>query len=163
MTRPHPHDAGLRAVARVREVRERDGRLEVGEARLEQTRAVATLDHLEQRLAAPVPVTGAAGGFAQARTALLGLHEPLTRARADVTAAEARAVDALARWQVARTRLAAVEGLLERRAEARAEEARRAEARELDDIAGRLHQAARRAHDRHDTHTHDVQDQEATA
>lgn len=150
MTRPHPHDAGLRAVARIREVRERDGRLEVGDARLGHSRAVASLADLELRLAVPVSVAGGATGFAHARTALLGLHEPLVRARADVVAAEARTVDALARWQAARSRLAAVEGLLERRAEARAEEARRGEARELDDIAGRLRETARRAARSHD-------------
>lgn len=150
MTRPHPQDAGLRAVARIREVRERDGRLEVGDARLGHTRAVANLVDLERRLAVPVSVTGGAAGFAHARTALLGLHEPLSRARADVVTAEARTVDALARWQAARSRLAAVEGLLERRAEVRAAEARRSEARELDDIAGRLREAARRTARSHD-------------
>lgn len=133
-------DAGLRAVARIREVRERDSRLEVRDARLDQARAAAVLDELQRALAAPVP----AEAFATGRQALLALAEPITRARADLLAAEGRCADAVARWQQARSRLAAVEGLLERRAAARAAEARRVEARELDDVAGRLREARRR-------------------
>lgn len=141
----HP-DAGLRAVARIREVQERDSRLEVRDARLEQARAATVLDELQRALRAPVPDAA----FAAGRTALLGLTEPTTRARAELLAAQARSADAVARWQQARSRLAAVEGLLERRADARAAEARRVEARELDDVAGRLREARRREQ-RHDT------------
>lgn len=138
------HDAGLRAVARIRDVQQRDSRLEVVEARRAQARSVAALDELCAMLTSPMAVDGPASGFATGRTALLGLVEPIARARTEVAAADARTVDALARWNVARSRLAAVEGLLERRAAARAAEARRVEARELDDIAGRLREAARR-------------------
>lgn len=141
----HPEDVSLRAVLRTREVRERDAQVELTQARLANERAADALEDLCRALEVPVPVEGPASGFAVGRSALVDLHEPMAQARADVRAAEARRADALARWHAARSRVSAVELLLERRAVARAAEARRAEARELDDVAGRLREAARRA------------------
>ena len=81
---------------------------------------------------------GDAGEFVAVRAVYLGLGEALSEARRDAQAAHLVALDAAAHWRSDHARLGAVEGLLERRADARAGEARRAEDRELDDVAGRL-------------------------
>lgn len=134
-------DAGMRAVARVRGVREQDSRLGLQQALREQRAAEARVAHLRSALVA-------AGGFAQGdttayvalRTRLQSIGDALSTARAEAEGSRTIAESAQAHWQHHRTRLEAVEQLLERRADERRREAARAEARELDDIAGRLWQ-----------------------
>ncbi|MBZ5735183.1 flagellar FliJ family protein [Nocardioides sp. TRM66260-LWL] len=133
------HDPGLHAVARVRGVREQDSRLGLQQALRELRQREADLAALEASLREHgARVEGDLGSFAALRLSLLGLRERMVEARAQVAAAEGVARDAHARWSSDKARLGAVEGLLERRAEERRVEAGRAEATELDDVAGRL-------------------------
>lgn len=140
-------DAGLRAVERVREVRERDTRLEVGDAVRERGAAQVRVRRIEDRLREPATVDGDSADLVMNRTTLLNLHHALMESRANLADCEQRALDAIGRWNAARADLAAVESLLERRAAARAEWLRRREQLELDDVAGRLWLRARRADD----------------
>jgi flagellar biosynthesis chaperone FliJ len=132
-------DPGLHAVARVRAVRERDSRLGLQRAAADEQRAATEVQRLHDALAGlDGRADGDAGRFVAARAVYLGLCEALSSARRDERAAHLLTVDAAAHWRSDHARLGAVEGLLERRAEARAVEARRTEDRELDDVAGRL-------------------------
>lgn len=140
-TRPHPDDAGLRAVARVRAVHEQDSRLGLQRALSEQAAREATLAELRERLAA-VPAletsvlgTGSPAALLGLRTALGFLGEA-ERGQAAQTASGERITEvARGRWTVDQTRLAAVEMLLERRADTRRTEEERAAARAQDDVA----------------------------
>ncbi|GAA4111836.1 hypothetical protein GCM10022215_07830 [Nocardioides fonticola] len=131
------HDPGLRAVERVRGVREQDSRLGLQRALRDLAEREAALDRLEESIRT---FGGAASGdmaqFAAIRQSLLELRHAVAAARDAVGAARSVAVDAHAHWSTDKSRLGAVEGLLERRAEERAVEAGRTEAKQLDDIAG---------------------------
>lgn len=130
------HDAGLRAVARVRGVRETDSRLGLSTALAETRAAQAAVDVLRHRMAeADRFQAGSAGEFLALRRSLEVIGDRLIAAEQARDAARLISDAAHAQWQHDRSRLAAVEGLLERRAAARRAEAARAEARELDDIA----------------------------
>jgi flagellar protein FliJ len=132
-------DPGLHAVARVRGLRERDSRLGLQRARADELEATAAVERLEGLLAGlDGRADGDAGEFVAVRAIYLQVGEALTEVRRDEQAAHLVALDAAVRWRSDHARLGAVEGLLERRAAARAVEARRAEDRELDDVAGRL-------------------------
>jgi flagellar export protein FliJ len=123
-------------VARVRGVREHDSRLGLQLALAEQRSLEERVSTLSDRLAA---LPGAASGTPaevivfRAGTAALGAH--LREAHAEATSHHAVVEGARARWQADRTRLSAVESLLERRAERRRVEQAKAEAKELDDLA----------------------------
>jgi flagellar protein FliJ len=135
----HAADRGMRAVERVRSVRERDSRLGLQEAAAERDRQQARLAALEERLrSTPTFGEGGSGSFVALRDSLLSLGEAIGRARQDVAAAQRIAETSHAHWTQDKTRLSAVENLLERRAEARRAERARREARELDDIAAQL-------------------------
>lgn len=136
MSARHAADAGLYAVARVRGVRESDSRLGLQTALAEQRAAQASVDELRTRIdASSTFEIGSASAFLLQRESLAVLGTLLLAAEDErdgsVTISEA----AYARWQSDRTRLAAIEMLLERRAADRRTAAGRAEARELDDIA----------------------------
>lgn len=132
-------DRGLRAVERVREVRERDSRLGLQQARREQEAHAGRLAELEEITRQHGSfVSGDMGAFVALRTQLVGLREATTHARAELDTATLVATSAQEHWQGDHTRLSAVESLLERRADERRAEALQAEARELDDVAGRL-------------------------
>ena len=93
------HDPGLRAVARVRGVREQDSRLGLQHALRDLQLRTAELARLEEAMAS---YDGAAHGdmarFAAIRQALLMLRHAITDARTSVEAARSVALDAHSRW-----------------------------------------------------------------
>ncbi len=128
-------DAGMRAVARVRGVREQDSRLGVAHAAAEERVAVDRLAAASERLAAatdPVGVDPAV--FATARVVAAGTAAEVIALRAALDTAVTFTTAAREHWQRDRTRLAAVELLLERRQERRREERVRRERVEVDDL-----------------------------
>lgn len=135
-TGTHLDDAGLAAVARVRGVRETDSRLGLRTAWDEYRAAQQRVDDLRQQLEDTSSFTaGSAADFLSLRQSLQVLGEVLIAAEDERDASQLISRTAFARWQHDKSRLAAVEMLLERRTAARRAEAARAEARELDDIA----------------------------
>jgi flagellar export protein FliJ len=134
-----PVDQGLNAVARVRDMRERDSRYGLRIALEEQrAREAKARRHLEQLEQASSWESGSAQEFQAGRAALSLLSAALTSAQH--SAASGRIVTEAARdhWRSDKTRLNAVEMLLERRAALREAEAEHARAKELDDIGTRL-------------------------
>ena len=93
------------------------------------------LDRIEQ---APSFVTGSTADFQAGRAALASLSSALTTAQQQIAAGRVVTESAREHWQSDKTRLNAVEMLLERRAAERAAAADRVEAKELDDIGARL-------------------------
>jgi flagellar export protein FliJ len=134
-----PHDPGLRVVARVRGVRERDSRLGLATALAEEQAAGDRVTDLEQRLAAVEDHgTGSLAEFAARQRTVTALAEALGAAREAWRTARVVATAARESWHADRTRLAAVESLLERRADARALDRRRRDSKEMDAIAEEL-------------------------
>jgi hypothetical protein len=135
MSRTDVPDAGLRAVARVRAIRERDSLLGLQTSLAEEQQAQQRVIGLEGRLATWSAPEGATSTFLAARAAGLALA---VEARLAHTAAETAHTFTLAsqdHWRRDKTRLSAVERLLERRATERRAEAARREARESDELA----------------------------
>lgn len=131
------HDAGLVAVARVRGARERDSRLGLRQAVAEQRTAEQRLADLRDRLTGmAAPDDGSVASYVVHHELARSLTEAISAARDDVRAAAALAASAHAHWQRDKSRLSAVEMLLERRAAERREEQRRREARDLDEVVG---------------------------
>jgi len=128
--------AGLGAVARVRGVRERDSRLGLVQALAEVREREADVRRLEDAVRAHGSfVSGDMATFVALRQSLAALRHEASESRRRLESAQGLAVDADSRWRTDRTRLGAVEGLIERReAEERAERARIA-ARDLDEVA----------------------------
>lgn len=134
--RTHPADRGLAAVARVREVRERDSRLGLVAALQDLRAREARVAELEAALRQHGSfVSGDMATFVALRESLVALRESLVADRARLAVAQTVAMDADARWQADRSRLGAVEGLLDRRAEDRRVERRRAEDKDMDEMA----------------------------
>jgi flagellar export protein FliJ len=137
----HPQDAGMRAVARVRAVREQDSRIGLQQAlreqRLHEGRAAELREHLDT---ASTFATGSAASFLALRASLDALGEVLRATEGEAAMSRTISEAAYGRWQQDKTRLSAVEVLLERRADVRRAEAARREARELDEISVRLWQ-----------------------
>ncbi len=145
------HDRGLHAVARVREVRERDSRLgllhALGRVRDQETHVEAlgrALDEAASRSFDTLVEFTASRGMLQA------MAQALTSAEHDLESRRLVALQAHTRWQADKAAVRAIEHLLDERARLRAEEAARAESREIDDIVSRLHlrQSIRRRGDR---------------
>ena len=133
------HDPGLRVVARVRAVRERDSRLGLVTALAEEEAARTRVSDLELQLSAVGKhEAGSLSAFAARQRAVAAVSEALAAARDAWRNATIVAMTARERWHADRTRLAAVESLLERRANARLVERQRRESRELDAIAEEL-------------------------
>lgn len=133
------HDRGLHAVARVRDVRERDSRIGLQQALREQAALQGRLDELEESVRAHGAfVAGDMRQFVGLRHSLEALRGAITDARQEAETAAVLSASARAHWHHDKTRLSAVEGLLERRADERRAEARTQETHELDDVAGRL-------------------------
>jgi flagellar export protein FliJ len=133
-TSTHP-DAGMLAVARVRAVRERDSRLGLQQAMDEQRRHETHLVELGSRLDEALRFDGGSvAAFLHVRAGYRALTEQITEVTSELQSARTITESARAHWQRDKTRLSAVELLLERRAEERRAELRRREARELDDI-----------------------------
>lgn len=133
------HDRGLHAVSRVRDVRERDSRLGLQQALREQAALQARVTELEETMRVHGSfVAGDMSQFVALRQSLDMLREAVGEARHEAEAADVITASARAHWLHDKTRLSAVEGLLERRADERRTEAQAKETHELDDVAGRL-------------------------
>jgi flagellar protein FliJ len=129
-------DRGLRAVARVRGVRERDSRAGLQLALAEHASRQDRVATLTRRLDdAPAELSGTPGDVVGRRLGLDALGEALRSAREDADAQRVVTDAARARWQADKARLEAVETLLDQRAQARRAEADRQAAKELDDLA----------------------------
>jgi flagellar protein FliJ len=132
-------DRGMRAVARVRGVREQDSRIglqqALAEQRLHEGRAVELRHRIET---GDTFALGSAASFLALRASLDALGQVLRGAEAQAATSRTVSEAAYSHWQQDRTRLSAVELLLERRARTRRDEAARQEARELDEIASQL-------------------------
>ena len=134
--RTHPADRGLAAVARVREVRERDSRLGLVSALADLRAREARVGELEASLRRHGSfVSGDMATFVALRESLVALRESLVAEQAAASVSRTVAMDADARWQADRSRLGAVEGLLDRRADERRVERRRAEDKDMDEVA----------------------------
>lgn len=129
------HDKGLAAVARVRGVREQDSRTGLQLANAEQAARQDRLTELSDRLASTPLHDGAPGAVISQRVALGFLGESVVAAQAEVTSGERVTAAARGRWEQDKTRLSAVEQLLQRRTARRRKAAERAAARDADDLA----------------------------
>jgi flagellar protein FliJ len=133
-------DRGMKAVARVREVRERDSRIGL-------LQALETVRQREERLAelqralteAQDRETGSVDDFVVARSLLTSMAVAVREAERGVETARTIATEAQSRWQSDKARLRAIRHLIKERALQRADHVRRAEVREIDDIVGSLH------------------------
>lgn len=132
-------DRGMRAVARVRAVRERDSRIGLLQAlttvrlREEELGTLrATLEEAARR------VEGDLDDFAASRRLLTGMAAMVREAEHRLEGSRTVAAEAHVRWQADKARVRAIEQLLDHRAERRAEDEARADVREIEDIVGRL-------------------------
>ncbi|GAW51216.1 MULTISPECIES: flagellar FliJ family protein [unclassified Nocardioides] len=129
----------LGGLVRLRGVRERDSRIGLATALAEERAVTATVAELERRLLAlPAPVSTDLATFRALQHRVETLGVALVDARTGQEVARQIALEARTRWIEDRSRLAAVESLVARRAAAVREERRRQENRELDEIAGEL-------------------------
>ncbi|WP_341923908.1 flagellar export protein FliJ [Nocardioides psychrotolerans] len=132
-------DRGLQAVSRVRAVRERDSRLGLQQAIAEQRRHEEALAEIEQSVREHGSrVVTDAGQFVALRASLTALTDAASRRRGEVDQAVVVRSSADAHWQSHKTRLSAVDNLLESRVDERRAVDAHDEARELDEVAGRL-------------------------
>ncbi|MDT0200799.1 flagellar FliJ family protein [Nocardioides sp. AE5] len=139
-------DAGMRAVARVRGVREQDARLGLTAALAERRQCEQRVADVRRRLTAGDGFSAGTGAeLATRRATMTSLGEELRSAEEALATAHRLATVAQGHWSEAKTRLSAVEMLLERRAAERRVERARREAAELDDIAGQLVQRRARS------------------
>ncbi len=131
--------AGLRAVAKVRSIREQDSRFGLQQAMLEARAHRHRVDELDGRLGSMADAARSnTSAFLAARSSMLALGATLVVARETASSSETLATGALTHWQHDKVQLRAIELLQERRAlEFRDEEARR-EARDLDETATQL-------------------------
>jgi flagellar export protein FliJ len=130
-------DRGLHAVARVREVRERDSRAGLLQALTNVRTRQAELSQREEALAtASSRSYGSLGEYAVGRQFLEATAHAVLEAERRLAVSTTVATEARSRWQADKTRARAIEHLLEVRAERARAEALRAEARETDDIVG---------------------------
>jgi flagellar protein FliJ len=139
MTR-HEQDRGMRAVARVREVRERDSRVgllqALGQVRTREEQLATLRDALQE---AQTRAADTVEAFVLSRNLLAAMAVGVREAEMRLHAGRIVAAEAHHRWQADVTRVRAIEHLLEERALRRAGEADRAETRETEDIVTRLH------------------------
>ena len=130
-------DRGLHAVARVREVRERDSRAGLLQALTNVRTREAEVAEREQALVdASARTWGSLDEYAASRPFLEATAHAVREAQQRLAASTTVATEARSRWQADKTRVRAIEHLLEVRAERARAEALRAEARETDDIVG---------------------------
>ena len=126
----------LSVVARVRGVRERDSRLGLVEALDEEREAEARVVALQEQLATVKAFeAGDVASFATRQRSVAALADALTLARAALDSAHVVALAARDRWRSDRSRLAAVESLIDRREAEQRREQRRLEDRRLDAVA----------------------------
>lgn len=132
-------DRGLQAVSRVRAVRERDSRLGLQQAIAEQGRQAERVAELERSLRehGSQAVTDVAQ-FVALRASLSVLTRAVSQAQGELDQSAVVRSSADAHWRSHKTRLSAVDNLLEARVdERRASDAHDA-AKELDEVAGQL-------------------------
>jgi flagellar export protein FliJ len=130
------NDAGLRAVARVRSVREQDSRLGLQQAVRELREHEAESAELRHRIERSEGFgSGSTGSFLALRASLEAVGAALRAAEAQAASSRTISETAYGRWQRDKARLSAVEVLLDRRAAERRAESARREARELDELA----------------------------
>ncbi len=144
MSTAKEQDRGMRAVRRVREVRERDSRVGLLHALTTVRDREAHLEEL--RTALQQAVTREADSlddFVVSRHLLATMAVAIGEAEHRLTDARTVATAAHQRWQADKAGMKAIEHLLETRAEQRADDAARAEVRETDDVVGRLHGSPR--------------------
>ncbi len=136
------HDRGMRAVHRVREVRERDSRIGLLHALSAVRDREAQLEELRNALQQAVTRDAdTLDDFVVSRHLLAMMAVAVGEAEQRLVSARTVATEAHQRWQTDKAGIKAIEHLLEQRAVHRAEEAARAELREVDDVVGRLHRA----------------------
>jgi flagellar protein FliJ len=136
MSARHPEDRALNAVRRVRDSREQDSRSGL-------TRALSVVGTREAELRLAAARRAEAARFAMGSPVEFAAHVGLGAGLAthELQAADrvrdSRLVadEAVRRWQLDRQQVRVVDVLLERRAQSRAEDRARREARELDDLA----------------------------
>jgi len=134
----------MRAVARVREIRERDSRIGVQHAVAEQRAREAQLIELRHRAGTAAAPDQSIEQYLRSRDYLTALGEQIVATERSVAAAVNLTESALAHWRVDRTRLGAVELLLERRAEARRAAEVVEETKRLDEAAALMWQRRQR-------------------
>ena len=130
-------DRALAAVRRVREARERDSRYGLARALAERSGREQAAGQAADRLRTAGTIRDGDVSDFQAQIARgAWLAEDLAATRRSAEQAATVAAEAGHRWQRDRAATRVVELLLERHAEQRRAEQARAEAREVDDIAG---------------------------
>ena len=133
MSRQQGNLAGL---VRLRGVRERDSRIGLATALQEEREAAAQVADLEQLLAdLPMPASLDLAAFQGRQHTVEMIRTALAATRTSQETARQVTAAARGRWISDRTRLAAVESLVERRAAAVRAERDRRETRELDEVA----------------------------
>lgn len=132
----------MQAVARVREVRERDSRLGMGTALAEHRARQDAAQEAHGVLSTKNSTADAisAREFIYQRAVLSAWCQILSQRNQEADSARVLAETARAHWRHDRTRLAAVESLIERREAERQADLAHREERELDDVAARLWQ-----------------------
>lgn len=128
-------ETSLRGLVRLRSLRERDSRLGLAQALTEENAAAAQVLALEEQVnSTPDVEVSDLSAFRARQHRLEALVLALSEARTAHASAHQLALTARSRWVEDRSRLAAVESLVARRAAAVREERRRRENREQDEI-----------------------------
>jgi flagellar export protein FliJ len=128
-------DAGMLAVARVRGAREQDSRIGLQQAAAEQRQREADVARLRADLERMAGVEdGPVADFVLRHTFVRAAAESVLAAETEAGTAARLTALARSHWQADKTRLSAVQMLLERRAEERRVERDRREARDLDEV-----------------------------
>jgi flagellar protein FliJ len=139
-------ETSLRGLVRLRNLRERDSRLGLATALIEENVAAAQVRALEDQVAVtPGHDVSDLEAFRARQHRLEVLATALADARAAHASAQQVALAARNRWMEDRTRLAAVESLIARRAAAVRAERQRRENREMDAIGEELWRRAQGA------------------
>jgi flagellar protein FliJ len=126
----------LGGLLRLRSVRERDSRIGLATALKEEREAAARLADLQQLLETlPMPVTSDLAAFQGRQHTIDLVRDAITSTRSTLETARQVTASARERWVSDRSRLAAVESLIERRAAAVRAERQRRENHELDEVA----------------------------
>lgn len=129
----------LSGLMRLRSVRERDSRIGLATALQEEREAAAKMADLQQLLdTLPMPVTSDLAAFQGRQHTIDLVRDAITTTRATLETARQVTAAARERWVSDRSRLAAVESLVERRAAAVRAERQRRENRELDEVAEQM-------------------------
>ena len=137
MTQMTANDRGLMAVARVRGAEEQASRIELERALRRVKEDERELRNREEMILASAPFrAGSSAEFVQQRQSLQHMTQGASEAAQRLEASKRLAAEVHRTWLTRKTRLRAVELLLERREARRREERARRERVELDDLAG---------------------------